>query len=183
VELGFTAAQENYVDVLGRPERVSALQQALKSVYGRDFEVRTTKVERAAPPAPVSAPPARPAAPPRPAPSRSSAPEETGAVETEVEFDDEGALPLPEQPAAEPVRGTDVGASGEAEDEDLGPPPAGEAAALEEPAEEPSAPPAAGDAAAAEHPLVKTLVAGFEGEIVRVDAGAGGSAGKGRTRE
>ena len=169
LDLGFTQAQGFYVESLERPERAAVLRQALEGVYGRPVQVQVARVERAARPVLPATPefrrpaaPAAPAARPPPRAAPAPAPEE---MDTAVEFDDEGALPLPEVAHAE------AGASMTAEaDEDYP-----EAAPLVLP--RPTAPPrqarvpAAGsvDPRVSANPFVKTLAARVDGEVLHAE--------------
>jgi len=163
VEVGFTPAQGFYRESLERPERTSALTEALQKVYGLSLNLRFERTARA----PLVSPEA-----PKPRPVPAAAEEEPaapGPAEPETEYVDEGALPLPEGPT-----GTEddelAAAMVSGEDDETGP----AMATVAEPvvAEEPlpaSVDRKALDEEAVEHPLVKALLEKVKGEVVRVD--------------
>jgi hypothetical protein len=179
LELGFTAGQGTYRESLERPERAAALQTALTEVYGRAFQVSFARAER--PPTAILAPPRDGKIPARePAPRRAEealATDEVGTEETEVEFGDPDALPLPLPTESGPPPEESSGASGTvlpttvgSADEDTAAP-AAEAVFLDAPGDGPPVQKEVRPNArqALEHPLIKMLVDRVGGEVLRVD--------------
>lgn len=180
VALGFTPAQGFYRESLERPERAQSLADALQKVYGSALNVRFERAERMPLRASSSGRPVALAAPSptpeRDARIRASEDPAIGASdgdeqgEIEAEYVDEGALPLPSRSSG--TEDTDRATDTVAEDDETGPPMAGDLESGEV-VEEP--PPVSIrdrqvlDAEAVKHPLVRALLARVKGEVVRVD--------------
>jgi hypothetical protein len=123
LKLGFAAEQLFYKDAVEKPENLELIRAALNTLFGREFKITVQRVsagttERTVTGVTLSV--AAPAAPAAPAiASRASAPQATASasapepdgtdepddpdviesdVETEVEFDGAGELPLPAAP-------------------------------------------------------------------------------------
>ncbi|MBI3831184.1 MAG: DNA polymerase III subunit gamma/tau [Planctomycetes bacterium] len=181
IELGFATAQMFYRDSLENPERLAVLNQALEKVYGKKLSVSFARVkESAASTARVTQPLSRPAAAAIRVPEKDNAvarsepatelhQDADEAVEAEVAFDDEGALPMDGPPAKESADEADALVSADTEDAPATPAkrisldPSVEAA-IETRTSEP-----VNEKEIMEHPIVKALVERVEGEVRRVE--------------
>jgi DNA polymerase-3 subunit gamma/tau len=178
LHLGFTADQLLYSDALEKEHNRAALQNACKELFGRDFNFSVARVNDAterreivapATPARVAAQPAKVVAPRivparaapavnRDRPEDANIEEDAGETDTEVEFDEPGALPLPavSRPEVE-----------SAEEQEAPMPPIPVASAKPERMARPATDPATLKSIA-EHPLVQMILKETGGTVMNV---------------
>ena len=199
LQLGFTSDQLLYSDALDKPHNRAALQNVCKELFGREFETTVERVSDVAelreiiapnftarviaaksPASPIPPPPVRPAPPVvlqhKTAPSEADAEnmniEESSGGETEVEFDEPGALPLP---PTQQARDEETSSTDESDDNEIGnsrpvpvPPVVIPAASRDAGRAARAATDPAALKSIAEHPLVQLILKETNGTVMNV---------------